>query len=150
EAIEARGYDEDRGVFVQCFDEPDLDAAVLLLPVLGFVEFGDERMARTARAVHEVLGDGGFVRRYKRNDGLPGTEGAFLACSFWLAECYARQGELGAAREVFDRAVSAASPRGMFSEEVDPGSGDLLGNYPQALTHLAHIAAAIAIEECAG
>jgi GH15 family glucan-1,4-alpha-glucosidase len=149
-AIETRGYDSERGVFVQCFDEPDLDAALLLLPVLGFVEFSDERMMRTARAVHETLGEGGFLRRYERADGMPGREGAFLACSFWLAECYARQGRLEQAREVFDRVVGAASPRGVFSEQIDPRSSELLGNYPQALTHLSHIAAAIAIEQGAG
>ncbi len=150
ETIQARGYDEQRGVFTQCFDEPELDAALLLLPVLGFVEFEDERMLRTAEAVHETLGEAGFIRRYEREDGLPGKEGAFLACSFWLAECYARQGKLTQAREVFYHAIGAASPRGIFSEQIDPDSRQLLGNYPQALTHLSHIAAAIAIEQCAG
>jgi GH15 family glucan-1,4-alpha-glucosidase len=149
EAIETRGYDEERGVFVQCFDEPELDAALLLLPVLGFVEFDDERMRRTADAVQEELGDRGFLRRYARDDGLAGREGAFLACSFWLVECYARQGRLEQAREVFDRALGAAGPRGIFSEQIDPASRELLGNYPQALTHLSHIAAAIALEQCA-
>ncbi len=146
EAIEARGYDAERGVFVQCFDEPELDAALLLLPVLGFVKFEDERMMRTATLVHESLGEGGFIRRYEREDGLPGKEGAFLACSFWLAECYARQGRLIEAREVFDQAVGAASPRGLFAEQIEPVGREPLGNYPQALTHLSHIAAAIAIE----
>jgi GH15 family glucan-1,4-alpha-glucosidase len=150
QAIQTRGYDEQRGVFVQCFDEPELDAASLLLPVLGFVEFSDERMMRTADAVHETLGDGGFLRRYEREDGLSGSEGAFLACSFWLAECYARQGRLEQAREVFDHAIGAASPSGLFSEQIDPDSRELLGNYPQALTHLSQIAAAIAIEQGAG
>ncbi|HEX3433338.1 MAG TPA: glycoside hydrolase family 15 protein [Solirubrobacteraceae bacterium] len=147
EAIETRGYDDERGVFVQCFDEPELDAALLLLPVLGFVEFEDERMVRTADAVRETLGSGGFLRRYERDDGLPGKEGAFLACSFWLVECYARQGRLEQAREIFDQALGAASPRGLFSEQIDPDSRELLGNYPQALTHLSHIAAAIALEQ---
>jgi GH15 family glucan-1,4-alpha-glucosidase len=149
EAIETCGYDEDRGIFLQCFDEPELDAALLLLPVLGFVEFDDDRMIRTTDAVRENLGDGGFIRRYEQDDGLPGKEGAFLACSFWLVECYARQGRLGQAREAFDHALGAASPRGLFSEQIDPDSRELLGNYPQALTHLSHIAAAIALEECA-
>jgi len=149
EAIEERGYDSGRGVFVQCFDEPELDAALLLLPIVGFVEFRDPRMMRTAEAVQEQLAVNGLLRRHERRDGLPGTEGAFLACSFWLAECYARQGRLSRAREVFDRAIGAASPRGLFSEELDPRSGELLGNYPQALTHLSHVAAAIAIERCA-
>jgi GH15 family glucan-1,4-alpha-glucosidase len=147
EAIERRGYDSERGVFVQCFDEPELDAALLLLPVVGFVEFEDERMVRTAAAIHEDLGAQGFVRRYDRDDGLPGKEGAFLACSFWLAQCYARQGHLPEARVVFDRAMGAASPQGLFSEQVDPDSGQLLGNYPQTLTHLSHIEAAVALQE---
>ncbi|HEX3910119.1 MAG TPA: glycoside hydrolase family 15 protein [Solirubrobacteraceae bacterium] len=150
EAIEARGYDEGRGIFVQCFDEPELDAALLLLPVLGFLEFDDERMVRTADAVRVTLGAGGFIRRYERDDGLPGQEGAFLACSFWLVECYARQGRLEQAREVFDLVLDAAGPRGLFSEQIEPGSRELLGNYPQALTHLSHIAAAIALEQSAG
>jgi GH15 family glucan-1,4-alpha-glucosidase len=149
EAIETRGYDEGRGVFVQCFDEPELDAALLLLPVLGFAEFDDERMIRTADAVRATLGSGEFLRRYEREDGLPGKEGAFIACSFWLVECYARQGRLAEAREVFDHALAAASPRGAFSEQIDPDSRELLGNYPQALTHLSHVAAAIALEQCA-
>jgi GH15 family glucan-1,4-alpha-glucosidase len=149
EAIEEHGFDAERGVFVQCFDDPELDAALLLLPRVGFVEFEDERMLSTARAIHEELGAGGFVRRYRRDDGLPGEEGAFLACSFWLAECYAHQDALQDAREVFDRAMSAASPHGLFSEQVDPDSGELLGNYPQTLTHLSHIEAALALHQSA-
>ncbi len=145
EAIEARGYDSDRGVFVQCFDEPRLDGALLLLPVVGFVEFDDERMMRTADAVREELDANGFLYRYRQNDDLKGREGAFLACSFWLAECYARQGRGQEAREVFDRATGASNTLGLFSEQIDPDSGELLGNYPQALTHLSHIAAAIAL-----
>ena len=149
EAIEARGYDADRGVFVQCFDEPELDGALLLLPLTGFVEWQDERMVRTAQAIEQELGENGFVRRYRRKDGLPGREGAFLPCSFWLAECYAHQGLLERARSVFDRALGVCSPQGLFSEQVDPSSGELLGNYPQTLTHLAHIGAALALEEAA-
>ena len=147
EAIEQRGYDAERGVFVQCFDEAALDAALLLLPVAGFVGFDDERMLRTADAVREELSAGDFLYRYRQDDELPGQEGAFLACSFWLAECYARQDRVEDAREVFDRALGAASPLGLFSEEVDPDSGELLGNYPQALTHLSHVAAASALAE---
>ncbi|HUN77581.1 MAG TPA: glycoside hydrolase family 15 protein [Solirubrobacteraceae bacterium] len=148
-AIEKRGYDAARGVFVQCFDEPQLDGALLLLPVVGFVDFADERMVRTTDAVREELDANGFLYRYRGEDELPGQEGAFLPCSFWLAECYARQGRLAQAREVFDRAVGAASPLGLFSEEIDPDSGELLGNYPQTLTHLSHVAAAIALADAA-
>jgi GH15 family glucan-1,4-alpha-glucosidase len=149
DAIEAHGYDRDRGVFVQCFDEPALDSALLLLPVVGFVDFDDERMLRTTDAVREELDANGFLYRYREDDHLEGQEGAFLACSFWLAECYARQGRLVQAREVFDRAMGAASPLGLFSEQVDPASGELLGNYPQTLTHLSHVAAAVALAETA-
>jgi GH15 family glucan-1,4-alpha-glucosidase len=147
EAIEERGYDAQRGVFVQSFDSPALDAALLLLPVVGFVAFDDERMVRTADAIREQLGSGGFLYRYRDDDGMAGQEGAFLACSFWLAECYAHQGRHEQAREVYDRAMSAAGPLGLFSEQVDPERGELLGNYPQALTHLSQIAAAVVLAE---
>jgi GH15 family glucan-1,4-alpha-glucosidase len=146
-AIEHRGYDEERGVFVQCFDEHALDGALLLLPVVGFVSFEDERMLRTTDAVREELDADGFLYRYRRDDELAGQEGAFLACSFWLAECYARQGRLPQARETFDRAMGAASPLGLFSEQVDPANGELLGNYPQTLTHLSHVAAVTAFAQ---
>ena len=147
EVIEAHGYDEQRGVFVQCYDEPQLDAALLLLPVVGFVEFDDERMVRTADAIRDELGANGFLYRYREDDGLGGTEGAFLSCSFWLAECYARQGRLPEARAVFDQALGAATPLGLFSEELDPATGELLGNHPQTLTHLSHITAMVALTE---
>jgi GH15 family glucan-1,4-alpha-glucosidase len=147
EAIETHGYEEDRGVFVQCFDEAALDGALLLLPAVGFVAFDDERMLRTTDAVREELDADGFLYRYRQDDGLEGDEGAFLSCSFWLAECYARQGRLPQAREVFDLAMGAASPVGLFSEQIDPDSGELLGNYPQTLTHLSHVAAVVALTQ---
>jgi GH15 family glucan-1,4-alpha-glucosidase len=146
-SIESRGYDSKRGIFVQEFEGDRLDSALLLLPVIGFIDFEDERMIRTSEAIHDELDENGFLLRYRENDELPGTEGAFLACSFWLAECYARQGNLQAGQRVFDQAMSAASPLGLFSEEVDPTSGELLGNYPQALTHLSHVSAAVALAE---
>ncbi|HEY1834918.1 MAG TPA: glycoside hydrolase family 15 protein [Solirubrobacteraceae bacterium] len=147
ETIEARGYDSERGVFLQCFDEPKLDGALLLLPVVGFVAFDDERMLRTTDAVREELDANGFLYRYREDDELRGQEGAFLACSFWLAECYARQGRIRQARAAFDRVMSSASPLGLFSEQVDPDSGELLGNYPQTLTHLSHVAAVAALAQ---
>jgi GH15 family glucan-1,4-alpha-glucosidase len=146
--IERRGYDRQRGVFVQVFDRPELDAALLLLPTVEFVDWCDERMLRTTAAIREELDAGdGLLYRYRRSDGLPGREGAFLCCSFWLTECLAHQGQLQDARAVFDKAVSAGNDLGLFSEEVDPSSGELLGNYPQALTHLSHISAAVALAE---
>jgi pentatricopeptide repeat protein len=147
-AIERRGYDRKRGVFVQAFDRPDLDAALLLLPTVEFVDWDDERMVRTVVAVREELDAGnGLLYRYTRDDGLPGKEGAFLCCSFWLVECLARMGELDEARTVFDQVMAKGNDLGLFSEELDPRSGELLGNFPQGLTHLAHIDAAVALSE---
>jgi GH15 family glucan-1,4-alpha-glucosidase len=143
-AIERRGYRPRRGVFVQTLGGRDLDAALLLLPVSGFVDWDDERMVRTADAIREDLDDGGLLRRYRR-DSLPGREGAFLACSFWLVECLARQGRAAEAREAYDRAYATANDLGLFAEEYDVRSDELLGNFPQGLTHLSHIAAAVAL-----
>jgi GH15 family glucan-1,4-alpha-glucosidase len=144
--IERRGYDRKRGVFVAAYDRKDLDAALLLLPTVEFVDYTDERMVRTTAAIREELDAGdGLLYRYRREDGLKGDEGAFLCCSFWLVECLAEQGELDDARAVFDQAVARANDLGLFSEEVDPRTGELLGNFPQGLTHLAHIDAAVAL-----
>ena len=104
-------------------------------------------MVRTADAIAEDLDDNGLLRRYRSDDSLDGEEGAFVACSFWLAECMARQGRLEAGRDVFDRAMSTSNDLGLFSEEYDTRRGELLGNFPQGLTHLSHIAAATALVE---
>jgi GH15 family glucan-1,4-alpha-glucosidase len=144
-AIERRGYDEDRGVFVQVFDGKALDAALLRLPVVGFVDYEDERMVRTADAIREELDADGLLYRYRAKDGFAGDEGAFLPCSFWLAEVLANQSRVEDAREVFDRAVATANGLGLFSEEYDPAGKRMLGNFPQALTHLSHIEASLAI-----
>ncbi len=147
-AIDERGYDSDRGIYVQAFDRPELDSALLLLPAVEFVAWDDERMKRTVAAIREELGAGdGLLYRYTRDDGLPGREGAFLCCSFWLAECLARGGDLPDARSVFAHTIARANDLGLFSEEIDPRTGELLGNFPQGLTHLAHIDAAVALAE---
>jgi pentatricopeptide repeat protein len=112
------------------------------------VAWDDERMLRTVAAIREELDAGeGLLYRYTREDGLPGREGAFLCCSFWLVECLARAGDLHEARTVFDQAMARANDLGLFSEEIDPKSGELLGNFPQGLTHLAQIDAAVTLEE---
>jgi GH15 family glucan-1,4-alpha-glucosidase len=142
EAIESEGYDSERGVFVQSFGRKDLDAALLLLPTIEFVDWRDERMVRTADAISDELAAGeGLLYRYTRDDGLPGKEGAFVACSFWLAECLARQGRVDDARDVFDRTVATGNDLGLFSEEYDAKGGEMLGNFPQGLSHLAHMTA---------
>ncbi|HXD56404.1 MAG TPA: glycoside hydrolase family 15 protein [Thermoleophilaceae bacterium] len=147
EAVESEGYDKARGVFVQVFGGKEVDAALLLLPVAGFVDWDDERMVRTADAIREDLDDDGLIRRYKTPDGIGGREGAFLACSFWLAECLVRQHRPAKAREVFDRALATANDVGLFAEEFDTRADESVGNFPQGLTHLSHIAAAGALRQ---
>jgi GH15 family glucan-1,4-alpha-glucosidase len=145
EAIEREGYDRERNTFLQAFGHDALDAALLRLPATGFVAYDDARMVGTVDAVRAALDEDGLLRRYDVPDGLPGREGAFLACSFWLVECLARQGRDEEARRTFDRAAATANDLGLFAEEYDTRAGRMLGNFPQALTHLAHIEAALAL-----
>jgi GH15 family glucan-1,4-alpha-glucosidase len=148
EAIERKGYERERGVFIQAFGWPVMDASLLLLPIVGFVDFKDERMVRTTDRIMEELNEAGLLRRYPPgNDGLEGKEGAFIACTFWLAECLARQGRLDLARKFFARALATRNDLGLFSEEFDPGTKEMLGNFPQAFTHLSFISAAVALGE---
>jgi GH15 family glucan-1,4-alpha-glucosidase len=144
EAIESEGYDKERRVFTQSFGGKDLDAALLLLPRVDFVDYRDERMLRTTDAIREDLDDDGLLKRY-HSEGP--QEGAFLACSFWLAECLAQQGRTEDARAVFDRTLATANDLGLFSEEYDTEAKESLGNFPQGLTHLSHISAAVALSE---
>ncbi len=145
-AIEEKGYDSDRGVFIQAFGYPRMDAALLLLPTVGFVDYRDERMIRTTNAVWQDLAEENFLRRYSVNDDkLDGKEGVFLACSFWLVECLAYQGRLDEAHEVFRQVVKAGNDLYLFSEEYDTQAQEMLGNFPQGLTHLSLIAAAVAL-----
>jgi GH15 family glucan-1,4-alpha-glucosidase len=145
-AVQQHGYDRHRGIFTQAFGTGELDAALLQLPALGFVGWCDARMLRTTDAIAAELGGDGLVRRYLAYDGLAGGEGAFLACTFWLAECLARQGRLDQARTWFARAAATANDLGLLAEQVDPHSGELLGNFPQGFSHLAHLAAAVALQ----
>ncbi|MEJ2696263.1 MAG: glycoside hydrolase family 15 protein [Candidatus Sulfobium sp.] len=145
-AIEEKGYDRKRGIFIQAFELPRMDSALLLLPLSGFVDYRDERMVRTVDAVMEDIYEDGLLRRYAADDdGLEGREGVFLACSFWLAECLARQGRRPEAEAVFNRVVGTGNDLGLFSEEYDTATGRMLGNFPQGLTHLSLITAAVAL-----
>jgi GH15 family glucan-1,4-alpha-glucosidase len=144
EAICARGFDQRHGTFMQAFDGEGLDAALLRLPAVGFCEWDDERMVGTVDAIRERLDLGGLLRRYDADDGMA-PEGAFLPCSFWLATCLVRQGRRKEAREVFARAAATANDLGLLAEEYDPAAERMLGNFPQALTHLSHIEAALAL-----
>jgi GH15 family glucan-1,4-alpha-glucosidase len=149
EAILSRGYEERRGTFVGAFDGEDLDAALLRLPAVGFLDWDDERMVGTTDAIREALDFDGLLRRYEADDGMT-PEGAFLPCSFWLATCLARQGRGADAQAVFERAAACANDLGLLAEEYDPARGRMLGNFPQALTHLSHIEAAVALAETDG
>jgi GH15 family glucan-1,4-alpha-glucosidase len=144
-AIEERGYDDERGVFVRAFDTRDMDAALLLLPGVGFVDYDDPRMLRTVDAIRVELEEDGLIHRYRTDDGLHGKEGMFLACTFWLAECLARGGRRGEALKVFERASATANDLGLFSEEYVVEAGAMAGNFPQGLTHLSHISALAAL-----
>ena len=145
--IDESGVDRDRGVFVRDFGSRDLDAALLRLPTVDFCPWDDERMVRTADAIAEDLDFGGLLRRYDVDDGFDVEEGAFLSCSFWLAECYARQGRVDEAQRAFERTMETANELGLFSEEYDPRNDEMLGNFPQGLSHLSHIEAALALAE---
>jgi GH15 family glucan-1,4-alpha-glucosidase len=147
QAIETDGYDPQRGTFVQAFGYPELDAALLLLPHADFVAFDDPRMVRTTEAIGRELCEDGLVMRYRSHDGIPESEGTFLPCTFWLAECLARQHRAAEARAAFERAAATANDLGLFAEEFDPRSGEMLGNFPQGLTHLAHICAALGLAD---
>jgi GH15 family glucan-1,4-alpha-glucosidase len=138
-------YDEKRGTFTQYYGSEELDAATLQIPAVGFLPGDDERVVGTIEAIQRELMPDGFVRRYSTLpgesdvDGLKGEEGAFLPCTCWLADALCLAGRHDEAREVFSRVLAVGNDLGLFSEEYDPGGKRLLGNFPQAFTHLAVI-----------
>lgn len=143
-AVDTQGVDPERGCFVQAFGSREVDAALLALAVVGFVEARDPRMLATVDAIRNDLtaGSSGLLRRYRAecvDDGVGGGEGCFLMVSFWLVDVLAMQGETARARELFDRLLGLANDLGLFSEQYAPAAGQLLGNFPQAFTHLALI-----------
>jgi GH15 family glucan-1,4-alpha-glucosidase len=141
-----RGFDEQRNTFTQHYDTGRVDAALLLLGQVGFLPVDDPRIEGTVRAVEDELCTSGLVRRYvlddDSSDGLPPGEGFFLPCSFWLVDCYAAQGRLEEATALFERLLNLAGEAGLLSEEYSVESGRLVGNHPQALSHLALVASA--------
>lgn len=144
--IEAQGWSEKAGAYTQSFGSDDLDASSLMLLITGFLPATDRRMRSTIEAVATSLTDDrGFVYRYLRPDGLPGKEGTFAVCTCWLVQCLAEIGEISRARQLLDRIVGLANDVGLLSEEVDPHTGELLGNFPQAFTHIGLVNAAWAI-----
>ncbi|MCX2182957.1 glycoside hydrolase family 15 protein [Streptomyces sp. SKN60] len=152
----AKGFDPERNTFTQYYGSSELDAATLLIPRVGFLPPDDPRVVGTVDAVRAELTHDGFVRRYSTSgssvDGLPGEEGTFLVCSFWLADALRLTGRLKEARELFDRLVGLCSDVGLLAEEYDPASGRQLGNFPQAFSHIGLVGTALALaaEEAAG
>jgi GH15 family glucan-1,4-alpha-glucosidase len=148
EAIVTRGWSESAKAFTQSFGSDDLDASNLMIPLVGFLPADDPRILATIDATEQHLTDDhGLVYRYRSHDGLVGEEGTFLLCTFWLAQALAMSGQPERARNVFDRAAAFVNDVGLLSEEVDPTSGELLGNFPQAFSHIGLINAAWAISE---
>jgi GH15 family glucan-1,4-alpha-glucosidase len=148
EAILQRAWSETAGAFTQAFGSDDLDASVLQLPIVGFLPAEDPRILSTIDAIEEHLTDErGLVYRYLADDGLPGEEGTFLLCTFWLAQAQAMAGRTAKARETFERAIAYVNDVGLMAEEVDPKTGELLGNFPQAFSHIGLVNAAWAISE---
>jgi GH15 family glucan-1,4-alpha-glucosidase len=148
ELIEAEGVDSESGAFVQSFGSSSLDASNLMIPIVGFVSHDDPRARATADRIADELSADGFVYRYVTDgvDGLSGEEATFAICSFWLVECLARAGEGERARELFERLLGFCNDVGLLAEEIDPHSGELIGNFPQAFSHLGLIQAAIALD----
>jgi GH15 family glucan-1,4-alpha-glucosidase len=145
EFVESRCYSSERRAYVRFPGSDELDASVLLAPIMDYCAGDDERIVATIDAVSAELGRGPFLVRYTGEDGLEGDEGAFLACSFWLVEALARCGRLDEAAEAMEKLLSRANDVGLFAEEVNPDTGEFLGNFPQGLTHLALVSAASAI-----
>ncbi len=143
-----KAYDRSRGCFVQAYGSQNLDASLLLLPLVGFLPADDPRILRTVSEIEKHLMPDGLVLRYDTSatdDGLPGGEGAFLACSFWLVQVYVLQGRLDEAKTLFEHLLSLANDVGLLAEQYDPVARRQLGNFPQAFSHIGLINAALAL-----
>jgi GH15 family glucan-1,4-alpha-glucosidase len=144
--VEEQGWSHERESYVRAPDQPELDASLLTMVLLDYPA-SSERLQRLVAAVRRDLAQGPLVYRYRGGDGVEGEEGAFLTCSFWLVDALARLGRVDEAVELMQELVQLANHVGLFPEEMDPRTHDYLGNYPQALTHLALVNAAVSIEE---
>ncbi|MEM8608196.1 MAG: glycoside hydrolase family 15 protein [Myxococcota bacterium] len=142
----SRGLDPSGRRFVAAYDHEHPDASLLLLPIHGFLPPNDERVLRTVEWIRTTLGDDPFLYRYRTDDGVGGEEGAFVLCGFWLAEALAMAGDVEEAQRVFVAHAEASNHLGLLAEEIDPSSGELLGNFPQAFSHLGLINAAARID----
>lgn len=155
EAILTRGWSESRQAYAQAFESDELDAAALLMPMYGFLPATDPRMRSTIEAIARDLTDGGLVLRYRNEDGLNadgllGEEGTFVICSFWLVSCLAMAGEIDRAEALFAQLTGYANDLGLLAEEIDTATGEQLGNFPQAFSHIGLIRAAADIDRARG
>jgi GH15 family glucan-1,4-alpha-glucosidase len=151
--VSAKAYDADRNTFVQAYGSTNLDAALLMMPLVGFLPATDERMQGTVAAIQRELTTDGFVRRYTTEtavDGLPPGEGVFLPCTFWLADNLGLMGRVDEARVLFERLVGLANDVGLLAEEYDPVSKRQLGNFPQAFTHVSLVNSGCNLSRLAG
>ena len=134
--IEEHGWDEDLGAYIRAPELRELDASILTLPIVDY-EADPRRLNSTIDLVRHRLGAGPLLYRYLGKDGVPGGQGAFTTCSFWLADALARLGRVEEAATLMDELIPLATDVGLFAEEIDPSSGEQLGNFPQGLVHLA-------------
>jgi GH15 family glucan-1,4-alpha-glucosidase len=143
-----RGFDTKQNTFVQSYGSTVVDAAALLIPTLGFLPPDDERVLGTVAAVERKLLHDGFVMRYEAsaNDGLAGDEGTFLMCTFWLVDNYAMTGRRTEARQLYQRLLDLRNDVGLLSEEYDPTAKRMLGNFPQAFSHLGLVNSAYVLD----
>jgi GH15 family glucan-1,4-alpha-glucosidase len=148
----AKGYNERLGTFTQYYGSEKVDSSLLMLPLVGFLPPDDPRMTGTVAAVERELSRGGFLLRYQTDghDGLRGHEGTFLLCSFWLVEVYALQGRIDDAEALLDRLLGVANDLGLLAEEYDAATGEMLGNFPQAFSHVGLVMAILALSRQRG
>ena len=149
-AVLAEGFNDKVGAFVQSFGSTALDAANLMIPIVEFLPFDDPRVQATLDRTLEQLTENGFVHRYCADDGLPGGEGAFLLCTFWMVHALALSGRREQAREIFEGVAARANHLGLFAEEIDPRTGRFLGNFPQAFSHIGFINSALYLARAEG
>jgi GH15 family glucan-1,4-alpha-glucosidase len=153
--VTERGWDAERATFTQSYGSAELDASLLMIPMVGFLPPDDERVAGTVDAVQRELSTDGFVERYPTSegpslDGLAGREGAFILCSFWLADALLTIGRTEEAARLFERLIGLRNDVGLLAEEYDPHAGRMLGNFPQAFSHIGLVNTAINLTEATG
>ncbi|HUZ76923.1 MAG TPA: glycoside hydrolase family 15 protein [Chloroflexota bacterium] len=147
QTILTRGYNADLGAFTRTLDGHDLDASLLAIPRFGFLAATDPRMVSTVAAIQAGLSERGFILRYQADDALPGSEATFTLCTLWLVDALALGGKLDEARQLFECVLGTMSDLGLLSEEFEPATGELAGNFPQGFSHMAVIGAALNLKQ---